>query len=85
MQVELTNHFQKMVRNLQRSEQILLSQKIKIFKNNPQDPRLKTHLLADKLKHIHSFSLTYSKRVLFLINKNKFIFIAVGSHDQVYR
>lgn len=81
MQIKLTNHFQKVVRNLQRSDQILLSQKIEIFKNNPQDPRLKTHQLTGKLKNIYSFSLTYSKRVLFLVDNDKAIFIAVGSHD----
>jgi mRNA-degrading endonuclease YafQ of YafQ-DinJ toxin-antitoxin module len=85
MQIELTNHFLKMVCKLQKSEQVILSKKVGIFKNNPQDPRLRTHFLTGKLKNIQSFSLNYSKRVLFVVDKNKFIFIAVGTHDQVYR
>ncbi|PIP85515.1 type II toxin-antitoxin system mRNA interferase toxin, RelE/StbE family [Candidatus Collierbacteria bacterium CG10_big_fil_rev_8_21_14_0_10_43_36] len=85
MEIEYPKRFLKAVRNLPLSEQLLLSQKIEIFKNNPQDPKLKTHQLTGKLKHIHSFSLTHSKRVLFVINDSKYIFIAVGSHDQVYR
>lgn len=85
MEIEYPKSFLKAVRNLPLKEQLLLSQKIEIFKKNPQDSKLKTHQLTGKLKHIHSFSLTYSKRVLFFIDKNKYIFISVGSHDRIYR
>ncbi len=81
MQIELTKHFLKIARNLPTNEQVLLSKKIEIFKNNPKNPSLKIHQLTGKLKNIHSFSLTYSKRVLFTIDKNIYIFMAVGSHD----
>ncbi len=81
MQIEYPKRFLKAVRNLPLTEQLLLSQRIEIFKNNPKDSRLKTHQLTGKLKNIYSFSLTYSKRVLFLVDKNKIIFLAVGSHD----
>lgn len=74
-----------MARALPRSEQILLSKKTQVFITNQSDPRLKTHQLTGKLKNIHSFSLTYSKRVLFTVEDNKTIFVAVGAHDQVYR
>lgn len=85
MEIEYSEHFLKAVRNLPISEQRLLSQKTEVFKSNPQDPKLKNHQLTGKLKRIHSFSLTHSKRVLFITAGSKYIFIAVGSHDQVYR
>lgn len=70
-----------MARSLPRVEQTLLSEKIEVFKVDPYNSKLRTHQLTGKLKSIHSFSLTYSKRVLFIIDKDKTIFIAVGSHD----
>jgi mRNA-degrading endonuclease YafQ of YafQ-DinJ toxin-antitoxin module len=74
-----------MVRSLPRSEQILLSEKIEFLKSDFHNQKLKTHQLTGKLKNIYSFSLTYSKRVLFIMDKDKIIFMTVGSHNQVYR
>ena len=85
MQVEYSSKFIKMVQSLPRQEQVLLSKKIEIFRANPFGSNLKTHQLTGKLKDFYSFSLTFSKRVLFIKNNDKIIFIAVGSHDQVYR
>lgn len=81
MQIEFTKKFLKMARSLPQVEQILLSNKIEVFKVDQHDSKLKTHQLTGKLKSIYSFSLTYSKRVLFIIDSNKVIFMAVGSHD----
>ena len=85
MEIEYPKRFLREVRNLPLNEQLLLSQKIEIFKKNPQDPKLRTHQLTGKLKQFFPFSLTYSKRVLFIGDKGKYIFIAVGSNDQMYR
>jgi len=42
--------------------------------------------LIGKLKGMLSFSLDYSKRVVFLyIEPNKVLFFDIGSHNEVYR
>ncbi len=85
MQIEYLRRFLKVVHKLPKSEQLLLTHKIEIFKKDPQNSKLRTHALTWKMKGVYSFSLTYSKQVLFTIDNNVYTFIAIGSHDQVYR
>lgn len=59
--------------------------KLEIFRDNPFDSRLKTHKLSGKLKDLWSFSVEYDQRVIFyFVDKNKAVFIEIGTHDQVY-
>lgn len=59
--------------------------KIKIFIDNPFEPSLKTHRLSGKLKDCWSFSVEYDVRIIyFYSDKNKVVFIAIGSHKEVY-
>ena len=86
MEIELSTNFLKRSKKLSKHEKVLLSKKVDVFRQSPGDPRLKNHPLTGKLKGLLSFSLTYSKRVVFMyINKNKALFIDVGTHDEVYK
>lgn len=86
MEVELSSHFLKRARNLSTQEKQKLSQHTEWFRQNPRDPRLKNHALTGKFKGLYSFSLTYGKRVTYiLIDNQTALFIDVGSHDEVYR
>ncbi|WP_330203303.1 type II toxin-antitoxin system mRNA interferase toxin, RelE/StbE family [Cyanobacterium sp. Dongsha4] len=59
--------------------------KLKLFRDNPFDVRLKTHKLSGKLKDLWSFSIEYYQRViLYFVDENKAVFIDIGTHDQVY-
>lgn len=42
--------------------------KLKLFRDNPFDVRLKTHKLSGKLKDLWSFSIEYDQRVIFYLN-----------------
>jgi len=82
----LSSNFLKKAKRLSKEEKVLLSDRIEIFRDNVNDSRLKIHPLTGKLKGLLSFSLNYSKRVTFVyLEKEKVLFIDVGSHDQVYK
>jgi addiction module RelE/StbE family toxin len=61
------------------------AEKLNIFKNDPFDPRLKTHKLTGELKDLYSYSIDYDLRIIFcLYESNKVIFTDIGTHDEVY-
>jgi len=59
-----------------------LKDRLLIFKDNPFDPKLKTHKLRGNLKNYWSFSISYSDRILFRFLDNETVFfVDVGNHD----
>lgn len=85
MEVELSSNFLKKAKRLSGADKKRLSEKVEWFRENPQDPRLKTHPLTGNLKGMYSFSVTYGKRIIYMIIGKTAIFIDIGSHDEVYR
>jgi addiction module RelE/StbE family toxin len=60
-------------------------ERVELFKNNPFDPKLRTHKLSGKLKDLWSFSVEYDLRVIFsFAGEDKVILIDIGSHKEVY-
>ena len=60
-------------------------EKLEWFKDDPFDPRLKTHKLSGKLKELWSYSLEYDLRVLFyFVDDQRAVFVDVGTHKEVY-
>lgn len=86
MEVELSSNFLKRARRLSAREKRKLSERTEWFRCDPHDPRLKNHALTGKLKGLYSFSISYGKRVTYmLIDKTTALFTDVGSHEEVYR
>ncbi|OGD04166.1 hypothetical protein A3E17_03405 [Candidatus Amesbacteria bacterium RIFCSPHIGHO2_12_FULL_48_14] len=85
MEVEFSSHFLDQAKKLTQKEKEVLAEKVELFRKNPRDPRLKTHALTGKLKGSFSFSVTYSKRAIFVLSGNTAIFAEMGTHDHVYR
>lgn len=55
------------------------------FKNNPFDPKLRTHKLSGTLKDLWSFSVEYDLRVIFYFaNAERAVFVDIGTHKEVY-
>ncbi|HEC92675.1 MAG TPA: type II toxin-antitoxin system mRNA interferase toxin, RelE/StbE family [Candidatus Atribacteria bacterium] len=74
--------FNEYKRKLSEKELQRLKERIKIFKQNPFDQRLKTHKLKGNLKDYWVFSITYSDRILFrFLEKGKVFFIDIGNHS----
>ncbi len=60
-------------------------ERTELFKNNPFDPKLRTHKLSGKLKDLWSFSIEYDLRVIFAFaRQDQVIFVDIGSHKEVY-
>lgn len=59
---------------------------ITILVSNPFHKSLRTHVLNGKLKNFYSVSITFSIRLVFVLNTvdKQIIPISVGNHDQVY-
>jgi mRNA-degrading endonuclease YafQ of YafQ-DinJ toxin-antitoxin module len=80
-----TSNFVKKWKKLTSAQKKKFKKRIKIFKNNPFDKRLKTHKLKGTLSDKWSFSLDYKHRVLFNFKKNKrALFYDFGTH-RIYR
>ena len=57
----------------------------RIFRQDPFDPRLRTHKLSGRLSELWSFSTAYDLRVIFCFQpQNRAMFENIGTHDEVY-
>lgn len=75
----------KFTAQLSEDQRIKLRQKLKIFKEDIFDERLKTHKLKGNLRDYYAFSITYSDRIVFkLLEDEGIYFIEIGSHDICY-
>jgi addiction module RelE/StbE family toxin len=58
---------------------------IKLFSENPFNPKLRTHKLTGQLKNTWAFSIDFDCRVIFeFIESDKVLLIEIGSHEEVY-
>jgi mRNA-degrading endonuclease YafQ of YafQ-DinJ toxin-antitoxin module len=56
-------------------------ERIDLFRNVENHKKLKVHKLKGRLKDFHSFSVTYSHRIVFSFeSKNEVVFLAIGDH-----
>lgn len=77
--------FEKYKKRLTDAEKDKLRIKLRIFKENIFDSRLKTHKLKGNLSNYYSFSVSYSHRIVFKILKDGGVyFMEIGSHDVCY-
>jgi mRNA-degrading endonuclease YafQ of YafQ-DinJ toxin-antitoxin module len=85
VKIEFDPAFSRRVKKLNpQLKQKLVSLSV-LFSQNPFHPRLKTHKLKGVLKNRYAFSLTPSVRVIFrFVEENTALFLAIGTHDQVY-
>jgi len=60
-------------------------ERIDLFKNVDNHKKLKVHKQKGRLRDFHSFSVTYSHRIVFSYeSKEEVVFIAIGDHS-VYK
>ena len=63
-----------------------LEKAVEIFIQNPYHPILKTHPLGRKLIGKYGFWISWNLRIVFeWLSKNSVRFLAVGTHNQVYK
>lgn len=80
-----TPTFQKNLRKISPQDLEEVGQRERLFRENPFDPKLKTHKLKGKLSRYWSFSISYSQRILLrFLNKIEVLFVDIGGHE-IYR
>ena len=87
MIIKYHKRFEKRYKKLSPSLQRKAQQAIEIFQRNPYDIRINNHALAGKMRGQRAFSVTGDVRIIFEESDNYLfvLFLAIGSHPQVYR
>lgn len=86
MKADFHKKFDKQFAKLPTKHQLQVRQAVKLFLENPHNPELYNHPLNGEWQGSHSIRaagdllLHYNQ-----ISKNRVLFVAVGSHSQLYR
>ncbi len=82
MEIEYSPKFKKAFKKLPKEVKEKAIDCEKIFRNNPFDPRLKTHKLHGTMKEYWAFSISYNYRMGFTFVSGKLVrFHDIGIHD----
>lgn len=61
-----------------------VDRRIQLFESDMNNPILKDHSLRGDMKGKRSFSVTKDRRIIYKIERNFYIFLDIGTHDEVY-
>ncbi len=82
MIIKTSPKFEKNYRRLPQNIKEKAKQKEQIFRENPFNPRLKTHKLSGKDKRCWAFWIDDSYRIKFIfLSKREILFLHIGTHD----
>jgi mRNA-degrading endonuclease YafQ of YafQ-DinJ toxin-antitoxin module len=82
VEIEYSPKFARAYAKLPRSTKDAAEEKEEIFRQNPFDPRLKTHKLSGQLKNYWAFAVDYRCRIIFSFEGKGLVrFHTVGTHD----
>lgn len=82
MKIRVSPRFEKKYKKLPKETKEKAKQKELIFRENPFDPRLKTHKLSGEDKECWAFSVDYYYRIKFIfLDGEEVLFLDIGTHD----
>lgn len=83
MRIIYSPKFAREYRKLPQDVKLLAEEKERVFREDPLDPRLKTHKLHGFLRDFWSFSIGYRYRIVFEFGDSRGVvyFYSVGNHD----
>jgi mRNA-degrading endonuclease YafQ of YafQ-DinJ toxin-antitoxin module len=83
MEIFYSSKFSREYKKLPAQIKDIAEQHEKIFRQNPFDPKLKTHKLSGKLSGFLSFAIGFKYRIIFEFTKDKktAYFLSAGDHD----
>lgn len=85
MKIYYSRTFAKEYKRLPKKVKLLAEKQEALFRNDPYNPKLKTHRLSGRLKEYYSFSIDFQHRIIFeFVGKTLVWFHAVGTHE-IYR
>ena len=85
LKIDYSRNFNKQLRKAPLSIKIRFRERQKLFMFDRFNPQLKNHLLIGKYKGYRSINITGDWRAIFREEENKIIFIALGTHSQLYK
>ncbi|MHB8362907.1 MAG: type II toxin-antitoxin system RelE/ParE family toxin [Patescibacteria group bacterium] len=86
MNIEFTKAFNKQFEKLQKKYQDKAKATVAVFLQDMYTPSLRTHALKGEWIGFYSISAGGDLRLHFkMINQNTILFVAVGSHSQLYK
>ncbi|MBU1091860.1 type II toxin-antitoxin system mRNA interferase toxin, RelE/StbE family [Patescibacteria group bacterium] len=86
MDIQFSKIFRKQFRKLPAKHRKIFKEKLTLFKNDPFNPLLNNHSLRGEYKLCRSVNITGSMRAIygFGLDKNLIIFLAIGTHSELY-
>ncbi len=86
MKIDFHKSFHKQASTLKPAQKKRLKQTLLLFSNDPYHKTLYNHPLSGEWKGFRSVSLGGDWRALYtVIDDNTVLFVAVGSHSQLYK
>ena len=88
MKIEYHKNFTKQFSNLQKKEQIRVIETLKLFEKAPFSELLRYHQLKGSLSQFRSVSAGGNIRLHYYENEPNHVivvFVAIGSHSQLYK
>lgn len=79
MDIQYSSRFKRSFKKLDRQLQTTAWEKLEIFRQDYNDPRLKTHKL--KSTEYYAFSVTYKIRIIFLIANQIIVLVNIDDHS----
>lgn len=86
MNVDFTKAFDKQFSRLSTKKQEQMRSIVALFLENPNAPSLRNHALKGEWSEYRSISVGGDLRLHFkIISANTIVFVAVGTHSQLYK
>lgn len=82
--IEFSPIFLKKLKRAPIAIRIAFEETFELFSENPQSEVLRNHLLTQKYAGIRSIDITADWRALYREERERIIFIEIGTHKQLY-
>ncbi|MYB39888.1 type II toxin-antitoxin system mRNA interferase toxin, RelE/StbE family [Candidatus Saccharibacteria bacterium] len=84
MTIRSNREFKKKYKLLAPKLQDQVDGRLRIFKADPKDPRLRLHPLKGKFQGYFSINISGDVRAIFRRDKDIITFVLIGTHSQLY-
>lgn len=88
MEITFSPEVTKYVNEIKKKNPQLLKKmekQLRLFKENPKHPSLRTHKLQGDLSNTWSITIERNVRMIYYFSSNKIVFFLMGTHDEVYK
>jgi mRNA interferase YafQ len=85
--IEFSKKFTKQFEKLRKNEQKRVIETLKLFEGDPSNPKLRNHELSGEYKEFRSISAGGDIRLHYYEESGKItvVFVAIGTHSQLYK